>query len=82
LDLHGKVEGCVACAVLGIDVAAIGFDEEVDVLDGTARDAVIGDDATRVRSSQMTGREGNDELRTRDGELMRGWDISISSMAA
>jgi hypothetical protein len=82
LNLHGEMEGCVACVVLGINVAAVGFDEEVDVFDGTARDAVIEDDATRVRSSQMMGREGNDELRTRDGELMRRRDICARSMAA
>ena len=51
--LHGEVEGCVACLVLGIDIAAIGFDEEADVLDGTAQDAVIEDGATRVRLSRV-----------------------------
>lgn len=49
LDLHGEMEGCVACVVLGIDVAAVCFNEEDDVLDGAAQDAVVEDDATHVR---------------------------------
>lgn len=43
VDLDGEVEGCIACGILGIDVAAVGFDEEVHVLDGTAQDAAIED---------------------------------------
>lgn len=37
-DLDSEVEGCIACGVLGIDITAVSFDEEVDVLDGVAQD--------------------------------------------
>ena len=40
-DLHSEVEGCVAFLVLRIDIATIGFDEEVDVIDRTAQDTVM-----------------------------------------
>ena len=32
-DLDGEVERCVACVVLEINIAAVGFDEKVDILD-------------------------------------------------
>lgn len=51
LNPDGEVKGRVACGILGIDVAAVGFDEEVDILDGTAQDPVI-EDIRRMRDAQ------------------------------
>ena len=49
LDPDGEVERCVACGILGIDIAAVGFDEEVDVLYGTAQDAAMMDPGRNVQ---------------------------------